>query len=101
MAFTGQTGADSTHSRHRASKPAQVNGRRPAYSIKARGFASHTEAGCMAAIFSCDSGTQKSAWQKGASMYGGPPVQKPFGFCTRHAGPGMGATRASHGRTWM
>jgi hypothetical protein len=51
-------------------KSAEVIGRRPAYSIRARGFAPQSEAGCMAAISSCDPETQKGAWQRGASMYG-------------------------------
>ena len=51
-------------------KSVRVIGRRSAYSIRARGFAPQSEAGCMAAISSCDPETQRSAWQRGASMYG-------------------------------
>src|SRR6266700_1426013 len=43
--------------------------RQPAYSIRARDLASHTQAGCMAAIYSCDSIPKGNAWHKGASMY--------------------------------
>src|ERR1039457_190500 len=49
---------------------AEVIRNQPAYSIRARDLASHSQAGCMAAISSCEPELKKNAWQLGASMYG-------------------------------
>jgi hypothetical protein len=43
----------------------QLIGRRPAYSIRARGLEPQTEAGCMAAISSCDPEAQKTFGKRG------------------------------------
>jgi|ERR1022692_4479965 hypothetical protein len=45
--------------------------RQPAYSIRASDFASRKQAGCMAAINSCETKPKRNAWQQGASMYAG------------------------------
>jgi hypothetical protein len=46
--------------------------RRPAYSIRARDLASHSQAGCMGAVSSRDNqNRQKTLGTVGASMYGG------------------------------
>jgi hypothetical protein len=50
--------------------------RQPAYSIRARDFLSQTQAGCMAAISSCETKADKEALGNvGASMYG--PITAP------------------------
>jgi hypothetical protein len=43
--------------------------RQPAYSIRARDFASRKQAGCMAAINSCEPQQKETLGNKGASMY--------------------------------
>src|ERR1017187_9843791 len=47
---------------------AEVIRNQPAYSIRARDLASHSQAGCMAAISSCEPELKKNAWQLGASI---------------------------------
>lgn len=43
--------------------------RQSAHSIRARDFASHTEAECMAAIYSCEPNRKEALGIEGASMY--------------------------------
>ena len=46
-------------------KSEKVIRRQPAYSIRARDFASHTQAGCMAAIYSCEPKPKESLGIRG------------------------------------
>jgi hypothetical protein len=48
----------------------------PAYSIRARDLASHSKAGCMAAIFSCNPKPKKTLGIERASMYATEPLRK-------------------------
>jgi hypothetical protein len=71
MASQVRPGLTKPHTVRGLQQSAKVIRRQPAYSIRARDFASHTKAGCMAAIYSCEIKTKEALGKEGASMYDG------------------------------